>query len=115
MEGKVSITRSLLNLSLIWSIFRLAFSTASLLNRPAPSLTWEPVPAACADPIMRRPMQPARAAGTTSQRSDVSMVGCPLLEGESRSSLGVGLEGGLDGVQPVEQAGVEAVLLEPGE
>src|SRR4051812_33505672 len=114
MEVRVSTITSLPVRSLIWSIFRSAFSTASLLNRPAPSLTWEPWPAAWAGPIMRRPMHPARTAGTTSQRSDVSMVGCPLLEGESRSSLHVCLEGGFDGVEPVEQAGVEAVLLEPG-
>src|SRR3954447_22596074 len=108
MEVRVSTITSLPVRSLIWSIFRSAFSTASLLNRPAPSLTWEPEPAARAGPIMQRPMLPARTAGTTSQRSDGSMVGCPLLEGESCSSLAVGLEGGLDGVQAVDQAGVEA-------
>src|SRR5262249_44237393 len=91
------------------AIFLLAFSTASLLKNLPSSVTlgssawaWE-----------TSPSQPTRRAGIISPQSDARMVAC-LLVREGRS-LAVGLQRRFDGVEGVEQAGVELHFAEGGE
>src|SRR5262245_12301428 len=94
------------------AIFASAFSTTSLEKNLPPSMTRGASRDSCADAGMSRPAQPTTRAGSTSQRSDRCMVACLLNMVGAPDSLGVGLQGRLDRVQAVEQAGVEVFFLE---